>query len=237
MPELVIVHLYPDLLRTYGDRGNILSLAQRAGARGIDARVVHVTRGEQLPGDARIVLLGGGSDRIQEIVGPDLHARRSQLEELARDGRVIVGVCGGYQFLGHSYRAVDGTMIDGLGLLDITTVAAGTRLIGRTWATATLGGITTTLYGFENHAGRTTLGAGAQPLARTPKGHGNNGRDGTEGAIAGTIVGTYLHGPVLPLNPALSDWLISTALGGIELMPLPDREENAARAARAGLKR
>jgi CobQ-like glutamine amidotransferase family enzyme len=241
MRELTIVHLYPDLLRTYGDRGNILALARRAQARGIDARVAHVSRGEALPADARIVLLGGGSDRIQEIVGPDLHARRSQLADLAAAGTIVLGVCGGYQFLGHSYTAVDGTTIDGLGLLDVTTVAAPSRIIGRTWADATpddaTDGRAMKLYGFENHAGRTHLGPGARALARTPRGHGNNGEDGTEGAIAGSILGTYLHGPLLPLNPELADWIVSRALGGIELTPIDDAEESAARAARARLPR
>jgi CobQ-like glutamine amidotransferase family enzyme len=234
---LEIVHLYPDLLRTYGDRGNILALAQRAAARGIDATVTHVTRGEPLPGAPNIILLGGGSDRIQSIVGPDVHARLTQLTDLVASGTILLGVCGGYQFLGRSYRAVDGTEIAGLGLLDITTVAADTRIIGRTWCDADLDGIQTKLYGFENHAGRTTLGANARPLARTPKGHGNNGDDGTEGAITGNIVGTYLHGPVLPLNPALTDWILSRALNGMTLAPLPDSEERAARTARAQLTR
>jgi len=233
MSNIQIVHLYPDLLRTYGDRGNILALAQRASGRGINADVVHVTRGEPLPSAPNVILLGGGSDRIQSIVGPDVRARLTQLSDLAANNTILLGVCGGYQFLGHSYKATDGTVIEGLGLLDIETVAARTRIIGRTWCDATLDGVTTILYGFENHAGRTTLGKHARPLADTPKGHGNNGEDNTEGAITGNIIGTYLHGPVLPLNPALTDWILQRALGGTALAPLADAEESAARAARA----
>ena len=231
MPDLTIVHLYPDLLRTYGDRGNILALKRRAEWRGIDTEVVSVTRGEQLPSRCQIVFLGGGSDRIQQAIGPDLLPRGRQLSDLTDSGTVVVGVCGGYQMLGRHYRAVDGSVIEGLGLMDARTEAGDKRIIGRIRACVRRDGLATSLIGFENHAGRTWLGPGAEPLARVENGGGNNGTDGTEGAVHGRIIGTYLHGPVLPLNPALADWVLRLALGRDELAPLGDDPERLARSA------
>lgn len=227
---LTIVHLYPDLLRTYGDRGNVMALTRRARWRDIDVDLVEVTRGESLPGAAGIVFMGGGSDRVQRIIGSDLSARCAQLGDLAAAGTVVVGVCGGYQMLGTGYRLPDGEILEGLGLLDVFTEAGPTRIIGRLAATVDRPGLRTELIGFENHGGRTTLGPAATALARTARGRGNNGEDGTEGAVQGTILGTYLHGPVLPLNPALTDWIIATALGRDALTPIDDTAEERARA-------
>jgi CobQ-like glutamine amidotransferase family enzyme len=212
MPDLVLVHLYPDLLRTYGDRGNVVALQKRAQWRGFSVRVDGVSRGEAIPKDANLVLLGGGSDRVQEIIGPDILARREELRELSNDGALVVGICGGYQLLGHEYVAADGTRIEGLGLMDVRTGAGRGRIIGRVHAEANLFGKRFDLFGFENHGGRTTLGANAKPLANVPKGQGNNGLDRSEGAVEGNVVGTYLHGPVLPVNPALADALLARAL-------------------------
>jgi CobQ-like glutamine amidotransferase family enzyme len=234
MTDLVIVHLYPDLLRTYGDRGNVLALYRRAEWRGFSVRVDHVSLGDRLPVDADVILLGGGTDRAQIVVGPDLAARRRELREAVSRGTVVIGVCGGYQFLGTRYVMPDGQAVEGLSLLDVETVApsGGQRIIGRVRAQADLWGSTFELFGFENHGGRTSLAPSVQPLASVPRGRGNNGRDGTEGAVQGTVVGTYLHGPVLPVNPALADALLARALaprmGGVPLQPLDDELERRA---------
>ena len=138
--DLVLVHLYPDLLRTYGDRGNILTLQRRAEWRGFSVDVVWVSRGERLPASPNLILIGGGTDRVQEVIAPDLKERRGELEEVIAAGTVLLGVCGGYQFLGKTYVAADGTQIDGLGFLDITTRAGRDRIIGRVRARASLWG-------------------------------------------------------------------------------------------------
>jgi CobQ-like glutamine amidotransferase family enzyme len=233
--SLVLVHLYPDLLRTYGDRGNVLALTRRAEWRGVRVRVDAVTRGEPLPTDAALVFIGGGTDRAQEIIGDDLRARRSELAGAVERGAVVVGVCGGYQFLGHRYVDAAGVSIEGLGLLDAETIAGSDRIIGNVRARGELVGVSFELIGFENHAGRTTLGAQATPLATVPRGQGNNGLDGTEGAVQGRVIGSYLHGPVLPVNPAFADAVLTMALGDRvadgRLEPLDDRLEAVAHAA------
>jgi lipid II isoglutaminyl synthase (glutamine-hydrolysing) len=239
--DLTLVHLYPDLLRTYGDRGNVLCLQRRAEWRGFTVEAVGVGRGEPLPVRARgsVVLIGGGTDRVQELVAPDLAERRSELRDHAARGAVILGVCGGYQFLGHRYVAGSGGELAGLGLLDVETVAGPDRSIGRVVAQASLWGQGFELVGFENHGGRTELGAAAQPLARVQAGSGNNGSDESEGAVQGTVVGTYLHGPVLPVNPALADAILWRALaavtGGEPLPRLDDALETAAHDRARGL--
>lgn len=230
--DLVIVHLYPDLLRTYGDRGNVVALQRRAEWRGFSARVDGVSRGDRITKEANLIVIGGGSDRVQEIIGPDMLARRSELEDAAGDGAIVVGICGGYQLLGHRYVAADGTEIDGLGLLDVTTGTGRGRIIGRVHAHASIDGRSFELFGFENHGGRTHLGPNARALATVPRGQGNNGLDRTEGAVQGRFFGTYLHGPVLPVNPAFADVLLERALahrtGGAGLDPLDDSLEEAA---------
>jgi hypothetical protein len=230
--DLVLVHLYPDLLRTYGDRGNVVALQRRAEWRGLTVDVVPVSRGEPIPSSANLILIGGGSDRIQEIIGPDMLARRSELADAGARGAVVVGICGGYQLLGHSYTAADGTAIDGLGLLDVTTGTGRGRIIGRVHARAQINGDAFDLFGFENHGGRTRLGPAARSLAVVPRGQGNNGEDRTEGAVQWPFIGTYLHGPVLPVNPALADALLAGALAprlkGAPLEPLDDALEEAA---------
>jgi CobQ-like glutamine amidotransferase family enzyme len=231
--DLTISHLYPDLLRTYGDRGNVLALQRRAEWRGFTVDVVSVTRGEPIPARSGIVLIGGGTDRVQELIGTDLVARREELEALIASGGTVVGICGGYQLLGVRYVAADGTEIEGLGFLDTTTEAGSGRIIGRVTGTGALGGRRFELFGFENHGGRTALGPRARPLASVARGSGNNGRDGTEGAVQGTVIGTYLHGPVFPVNPAFADAVLEQALrdvtGGEPLAPLDDSFEESAR--------
>jgi CobQ-like glutamine amidotransferase family enzyme len=230
--DLVIVHLYPDLLRTYGDRGNVLALERRAGWRGFSVEVVPVSRDDPMPRQAGVVLIGGGTDRAQEALGADLRDRGPELRAAVAGGTIVLGVCGGYQFLGRAYVAADRTRIQGLGLLDVTTRAGEDRIIGRVRARANLWGREFHLVGFENHGGRTSLGPEARPLASVEMGGGNDGSDGTEGAVQGTVVGTYLHGPVLPLNPGLADAILERALerrtGGAPLPALQDDLEDLA---------
>lgn len=227
MTELRIAHLYPDLLSTYGDRGNVICLAQRARWRGIDATVDAVMRGDRLPPYPDLVFIGGGQDRCQQLAAPDLLDKAPQIAGAAGAGTVVFAVCGGYQLLGTTYRTADGD-VPGLGLLDLYTEAGTDRFIGNVSAQANVGGAEGELVGFENHAGRTYLGPRARPLGRITRGRGNNGDDGTEGAVQGTVIGTYLHGPVLPRNPWLADELLSLALRrrGVELHgALDDRFE------------
>lgn len=239
--DLVLVHLYPDLLRTYGDRGNVLALRRRAEWRGFRVDVVATQRGDRLPGPAGLIVIGGGTDRVQGIVGSDLMDRRADLFDAVGRGCIVLGVCGGYQFLGHRYVSADGSEIRGLGLLDVETVAGEDRIIGRVRATARLWGDEFELVGFENHAGRTSLGPNATPLAEVVMGGGNGGDGPTEGAVQASVVGTYLHGPVLPLNPAFADALLGRALmpvtAGAPLEPLPDEVERRAHRSARSLKR
>jgi CobQ-like glutamine amidotransferase family enzyme len=214
-----------------------MTLVRRAQGRGIPAEVASVSRGDPLPARSDLVFIGGGSDRVQHAVGSDFLGRRHSLEDVVAAGGVVVGVCGGYQMLGRGYRPRDGGLIEGLGLLDVTTEAGDGRLVGRVKARTSLDGRATTLIGFENHAGRTWVGRDAAPLASVPRGRGNNGFDRTEGAVAGSVIGTYLHGPVLVLNPALADHLLALALGRSDLPPLDDRAESRARSAWPGPRR
>jgi lipid II isoglutaminyl synthase (glutamine-hydrolysing) len=226
MASLAVVVVYPDLLGTYGDGGNGLVLATRARWRGIDADLVEATSDRPLPtGD--LYCLGGGED------GPELRAAENlrddgTLRRAAERGVPVLAVCAGYQIAGQSFPTADGRPVAGLGLLDVTSAkGGGRRAVGEILAQP-LSDLPV-LTGFENHGGLTTLGPGAVPLARVVTGVGNG--DGTEGAVSGRVVGTYLHGPVLARNPALADLLLSWAVGG-ELAPLDDAEERALRAER-----
>ncbi|MDR5710124.1 MAG: glutamine amidotransferase [Armatimonadota bacterium] len=233
--ELRVAHLYPDLLNLYGDRGNLLCLRWRAGRRGIPVRITPIRLGEPLDPEAHdLIFLGGGEDRQQALVSRDLQHKAGALHRAAARGVVILGVCGGYQLLGHAYRPAEGEVLPGVGLLDAVTEHPGpqaARLVGDVVAECALPGIGT-LVGYENHGGRTRLGPGARPLARVVVGFGNNGQDRTEGAVCGTVFGTYLHGPVLPKNPRFADHLIRLSLrrryGEVTLAPLDDRFEEAA---------
>lgn len=207
-------HLYPRELNIYADRGNIAVLARRLGWRGHELAVTEIGPGAPIsPGAHDLFYLGGGQDRDQEVVAQDLIATKGDaLRAAVADGAVVLAVCGGYQLAGHGYAGRSGGVMDGIGLLDIETVAGPTRLIGNLVIEATLDGERRRVVGFENHAGRTRLGAGAHPLGQVVRGHGNNGDDGTEGAVSGRVVGTYLHGPLLPKNPWLADRLITWGL-------------------------
>ena len=236
MSSVRLGHLYPRELNIYADRGNIAVFAQRLAWRGHALQVVDVEVGDPLPTDCDLYYLGGGQDRDQVIVAEDLRRSTADLARAAADGAVVFAVCGGYQLAGHGYTGVDGTRLEGISLLDADTVAGPTRLIGDLVIEVELDGQRQTVVGFENHAGRTRLGPAAKPLGRVISGNGNNGEDHGEGAIQGRIVGTYLHGPLLPKNPWLADrllgWALEHATGSVpELAPLDDGLEASAHAA------
>lgn len=236
MKSLRLVHLYPDLMNLYGDRGNIIVLKQRCAWRGIELRVDEVGLGGELTGDYDLAFIGGGQDREQLLVYEDLLGKSESFSGMIANGLVVLAVCGGYQLLGHRFITYEGAEIQGLGVLDVSTVGGGRRLIGNVIARADVNGQKRLLIGFENHSGRTTLGSGAQPLALVQTGFGNNGDDRTEGARQGNVFGTYLHGSLLPKNPWFADHLIGLCLKrkyGDECAPAPldDRLEAAAQAA------
>lgn len=215
-----VAWLYPDLLGTYGDRGNAAVLEHRARARGHDVELHEVRELAPVPVDADIYLIGGGEDWAQEVATARLREDRG-LATAAGAGKVVFGVCAGYQILGHAYADVSGRKVAGLGLIDITSARAEPRSVGELLAEPDAGTGLPLLTGFENHAGASRVGAGAKPLARVLRGRGNGDGSGTEGAVAGRIVGTYLHGPALVRNPALADLLLSWVVGAVE--PLDDR--------------
>jgi CobQ-like glutamine amidotransferase family enzyme len=229
--------LYPDLMNIYADRGNLLLLERRCAWRGIGFELTGIGIGEPLDPDAHDLLyIGGGQDRDQELCATDMvETKRDAIHaHAARDG-VILAVCGGYQLLGHSYELGEST-IPGVGLVDLKTVRhEGPRLVGNVAIEVSLPGLAAPqiLAGFENHAGRTHLSEDEQPLGKVLSGHGNTGRSGFEGVRRGNVIGTYLHGPLLPKNAWFADWLTATALGLApgELAPLDDALEDAAHAA------
>jgi hypothetical protein len=227
---LRVCALYPDLMNIYADRGNIAVLRARCEWRGIGFELRASGMGEALDDAAHHLLyMGGGQDRDQAAVARDMVAtKRDALHRAAERGAVVLAVCGGYQLLGSGYELGD-EELPGVDLVDLRTVREpGPRLIGNCAIESDLGGEGDEIIaGFENHGGRTYLGPSASPLGRVLKGHGNNGRDGTEGVLSGNVIGTYLHGPLLPKNVWLADRLIELALD-IELAPLDDRLERAA---------
>jgi len=258
---LRLAHLFPDRLNLYGDRGNVATLVRRAGWRGIIVDVQPVLNADdELPADTRILFIGGGADRDQAAITNDLVAIMPRVAERVADGAVLLAVCGGYQNLGREYRSAHAGTIPGAGFFDAWTEApeSGDRLVGGCVvsvgedspiaaagrASASLAGFAgqeQTVVGFENHGGRTFLGEGRQPLGSVVSGFGNNARDGAEGIMAqpgdtgrpGFTLGTYLHGPLLPRNPHLADYILLCALaesGVTELEPLDDRDEWAAHA-------
>jgi CobQ-like glutamine amidotransferase family enzyme len=231
---LRVCALYPQLMNIYADRGNLLLLQRRCEWRGIGFELTAGDLGEPLDADAAdLFYVGGGQDRDQRLCALDLaEVKRDGLRAAVARGAALLAVCGGYQLLGHSYELGDETL-PGVGLVDLTTVRADApRLIGNVAIEVELDdGDRRTLAGFENHGGRTRLGPGAQPLGRVLRGHGNDGASGYEGVRQGNVIGTYLHGPLLPKNVWLADWLIARALGRQEpLEPLDDGLEAAAHA-------
>jgi CobQ-like glutamine amidotransferase family enzyme len=229
MTDLAICHLYPDHLNIYADRGNIAVLRYRCERRGIEFSVAGCGPGDPRP-EADLYYLGGGQDRDQVAVAGDLVGKAGALRSAVEDGAAVLAVCGGYQLLGHGYRGHAGDDMPGTGLVDLETEAGPTRMIGNIAIRCELDpGDPHTVVGFENHAGRTHLGAGVEPLGRVLHGNGNNGSDGGEGVRAGRVIGTYIHGPLLPKNPWLADWLLRASLerhhGRVDLDPLDDALE------------
>ncbi len=231
--ELKICHLYPDVLNLYGDRGNVMCLAQRLSWRGLGVEVTGVSVGQPLHADDYdLFFIGGGQDFEQEVLLQDLAGGKAeQIRAAVEDGKTFLAICGGYQMLGTYYKTWDGEQCDFIGALDLYTIGEKERLIGNfMFSCEELGGAN--VVGFENHSGRTYLGSGVRPLGRIVSGGGNNGKDGTEGARYKNVFASYSHGCLLPKNPALADLILRTALerkyGTAELPPLDDTLEAAA---------
>lgn len=229
MSGVVIAHLYPQRMNIYGDTGNVIALRQRLEWRGIPHRVDLVPVGADYDFlDADVVVAGGGEDTSQIEVAHDLAQRRSDVHRAVDEGVAFLVVCGTYQLFGHRFVTSDGAELPGIGVFDAETVGSTDRLIGNVVVRSELG----RLVGFENHGGRTALAAGQAPLGVVERGHGNDGTSGEEGAISGNCLGTYLHGSVLPKNPALADHLLATGMGrrhgDVKLGPLDDAAEQAA---------
>ena len=214
MTVIRVAHLYPAYLNIYADRGNIAVLSRRAAWRGLELAVQAIEPGDLVePGVFDLFYVGGGQDREQALVAPDLAARGDAIRRAVEDGVAMLAVCGGYQLLGRGYRGRDGALLAGAGLFPHETAAGERRMIGDVLlACELIPGEPHTLAGFENHAGRTRLDPGAEPLGRVIAGFGNDGDSGYEGCRVGRAIGTYLHGPLLPRNPWLADLLLSWAL-------------------------
>ena len=241
--KIRVGHLYPDYLNIYADRGNIAVFVRRAAWRGHELDVTPLGLDDPIvPGAHDLYYVGGGQDREQLRVASNLAAKAEPLKEAVLEGgAALLAVCGGYQLLGRGYRGLHGEDMPGVGLLPLETVAGERRMIGDVLLECELDpGVRRLLAGFENHAGRTRLDPGAQPLGRVISGFGNDGESGFEGCRLGRAVGTYLHGPLLPRNPWLADWLLAQALahrsGGEppELEPLADHLESRAYEVSAG---
>jgi hypothetical protein len=240
--KIRVGHLYPDYLNIYADRGNIAVLSRRAALRGHPLEVRAVGVGDTLDPSAHDLLyIGGGQDREQAMIAPDLARKADAVHAAHARGVTMLAVCGGYQLLGRGYRGRDGSFMPGVGLFAHETTAGAVRMIGDVLLDCELdSGRKHQVAGFENHAGRTILDEGAAPLGRVVHGFGNDGSSGCEGCRLGRALGTYLHGPLLPRNPWLADWLLGHALahamGGDahELSPLSDELESEAFRVAAG---
>lgn len=230
-PRLKIAWLYGARMNIYGDRGNVIALAQRARWRGIVPEVIDIGLGDPIPDDVDIFFFGGGQDQEQVAVSRDLQGAKGEaLREAIENGAGMLAVCGGYQLLGHEYRPFDAEPLPGIGLFDVTSEAGSQRFIGNVVVESDEWG---TLVGFENHSGLTWLGDGVEPMGKIRVGRGNNGKDKTEGARYRNAVGCYLHGALLPKNPKLADWLLQAGLhrrheSGVTLELLGDVTEREA---------
>mgnify|MGYP001575014300 CR=1 FL=1 len=219
--KLIIGYLYGDLMNIYGDMGNIIALTKRAQWRGIKVEVKNISIGDQLKrGECDIFFFGGGQDQAQELVAGDLIKKGSIIKQEVERGVPLLSICGGYQLLGDYYKPHKGPKLQGVGLFPAYTIAGNTRMIGNIVIESQFG----KLVGFENHSGKTYLKSGAKPLGKVIKGFGNNDSDKTEGCIYKNAIGCYMHGSLLPKNPALADWLLEKALK-TKLKPLDDTLE------------
>ncbi len=226
-----IAWLYGQRMNIYGDRGNVIALAQRARWRGLEPELIEIGLGDPITADVDIFFFGGGQDDEQIAVSRDLAGAKGEALRAAVDGgAALLAICGGYQLLGHEYRPYNGEALPGIGLFDVTSEAGPERFIGNVVVDTEEWG---TLVGFENHSGLTWLGERAEPMGRVRIGRGNNGEDGTEGVRYRNAVGCYLHGALLPKNPNLADWLLQAGLNrrhesGVILTSLGDDVERAA---------
>jgi CobQ-like glutamine amidotransferase family enzyme len=229
--------VYPELLGTYGDRGNALVLVQRCRWRGIDAELVEIAAGAPIPDSLDVYCFGGGEDDPQAMASAGMLASRDAIDRARAGGAFVLAVCAGYQLIGERYVAADGAELAGLGLVDLVTRPGSPRLIGEVVVEAALP--VGTLTGFENHGGRTTLGPGVAALGRVVRGGGNGDGSHADGVLAERLIGTYLHGPVLPRNPALADHILTKIVGPLTALPSPleDRlhAERVAAGSRTGL--
>ena len=222
-------------MNIYGDRGNIISLTQRARWRGIEVDAIPVTLGDELDaGRCDLLFFGGGQDKEQFLVAEDFRTVQApRVHQFVEDGGVLLSICGGYQLLGKYFRTHTGETLEGIGIFDAWTVAGDRRCIGNVIVETEFSGTRRTLVGFENHSGKTYLGPGCRPMGRSLVGFGNNGEDRNEGAIYRNAFGCYLHGSLLPKNPWLTDYLLLAALrrrygSDVELVPLNDTLEERA---------
>jgi CobQ-like glutamine amidotransferase family enzyme len=233
-PTLRIAHLYPSLLNVAGDGGNVMAIVQRCAWRGIPTEVVEVEQGDTPDFTTfDVILFHGGQDVEMDVVARDLGLKVPSLQEAADQGVLIFAVCAGLQLLGHRYIPSVGEPMEGAAILDLETRGGNQRFMQHAAVEVTLNGHTGTVVGFENHSGQTTLGPGARPFGAVVAGAGNNGQDGSEGAVRDNVIATYLHGPVLPKNPWLTDQLIKIAIERrmgepVELAPLDDTAEDRA---------
>lgn len=212
--KLRFVHLYPDLLNFYGDRGNMIALVMRARWRGISVDVVNVSVGDRRKiTKADCIVIGGGQGIEQrKVIGRDLLKKGSEIHYCAEKRIPMLAICGGFQLLGKFYLTATGEKVPGIGLLDLWTVAGKKEMVGPIALKVRLGPNSKTVVGFENHLGKTFLGPGVVPLGKVLRGYGNNGQDGKEGAVYKNVLGTYLHGPLLPKNPWLADYILEKAI-------------------------
>jgi CobQ-like glutamine amidotransferase family enzyme len=229
MRMVKIAHLYPDEMNIYGDLGNIISLTKRLEWRGYTVRVMPVEVGKSFDfNQVDLVFGGGGQDSGQHVIGADLAKRGNEIRKVAANGMPMLVICGTYQLFGESFTTLEGNEIPGIGVFNMTTVGSGLRMIGNVVIQSPFG----RLVGFENHSGQTKLKGKQQPLGSVKKGYGNNSKSRHEGAITGNVLGSYMHGPLLPKNPRLADHLISVALKRMndtsDLALLDDRLERAA---------
>ncbi|NKX54091.1 type 1 glutamine amidotransferase [Arthrobacter mobilis] len=229
-PVIDLLQLYPRDMNIYGDWGNVLTLRKRLQLRGFEVRLHEYNPGDEFPDQVDLIVGGGGQDSGQNKIQTDLLALGGRLKELAGDGVPMLVICGLYQLYGNFFKTHTGDIIKGIGLLNVDTVAGPSRLIGNTVVESSEFG---TVIGYENHSGQTFLKEGVQPLGTVTKGEGNNGQDGTEGARYRNVVASYLHGSLLPKNPAVADFLIRGAVlrryGSFEDTPLEIPYETEAR--------